>query len=441
MGPKQANKPARWSPDELDCPDVEATPLCWKFRPLVYEFTETQFDSIRRYVYKGCDNSLIYAHILSPLASWLVEFLPRWVAPNVITLVALFWPLSAALIFLHECPSLNCIDAPRWPFLYCSIAILLYQTLDNMDGKQARRTKTSSPLGLFFDHGCDAITSVLSGICAGCWLAGDSMDAFTMFGLLTMCFTCFYLGAWEHYLQGEFDLPIVNGPNEGLIGASMISLWTFVSGVTWWYGETLWGINPVMFLWMGNYTGQVYTLWTHVSRTMSWLRSKPRGKQLCKDAATSLFPLVFDLSLGLLWSCADPQFLRSYPHVVLLLCGCVHIESCTSLMYCHMTQTPYSVLHFSMLPLGLAVANGVLGLGFGASFVHALMALSVCYISGCFVISIVQMKGALGIRALHVPSGKENDINGTNAHCKVNDTNGHCKESVTDGINGHCKEN
>jgi ethanolaminephosphotransferase len=33
--------------------------------------------------------------------------------------------------------------------------------LDNLDGKQARRTGTSSPLGLMFDHGCDALTTFL----------------------------------------------------------------------------------------------------------------------------------------------------------------------------------------------------------------------------------------------------------------------------------------
>ena len=33
--------------------------------------------------------------------------------------------------------------------------------LDNMDGKQARRTGSSSPLGMLFDHGCDALTTFL----------------------------------------------------------------------------------------------------------------------------------------------------------------------------------------------------------------------------------------------------------------------------------------
>lgn len=34
------------------------------------------------------------------------------------------------------------------------------QTLDAIDGKQARRTNTSSPLGQLFDHGCDSFSTV-----------------------------------------------------------------------------------------------------------------------------------------------------------------------------------------------------------------------------------------------------------------------------------------
>jgi ethanolaminephosphotransferase len=37
------------------------------------------------------------------------------------------------------------------------VAILTYTNLDCIDGKQARRTGSSSPLGQLFDHGCDAI--------------------------------------------------------------------------------------------------------------------------------------------------------------------------------------------------------------------------------------------------------------------------------------------
>lgn len=38
------------------------------------------------------------------------------------------------------------------------------QTLDNLDGKQARRTGSSSPLGLLFDHGCDAFNTTVGAV-------------------------------------------------------------------------------------------------------------------------------------------------------------------------------------------------------------------------------------------------------------------------------------
>lgn len=37
--------------------------------------------------------------------------------------------------------------------------MFIYQSLDAIDGKQARRTGTSTPLGELFDHGCDSIST------------------------------------------------------------------------------------------------------------------------------------------------------------------------------------------------------------------------------------------------------------------------------------------
>lgn len=36
--------------------------------------------------------------------------------------------------------------------------MVFYTILDCLDGKHARRTNTSSPLGQLFDHGCDALS-------------------------------------------------------------------------------------------------------------------------------------------------------------------------------------------------------------------------------------------------------------------------------------------
>ena len=41
----------------------------------------------------------------------------------------------------------------------CAAGIFIYQTLDAIDGKQARRTNSASPLGELFDHGCDSLST------------------------------------------------------------------------------------------------------------------------------------------------------------------------------------------------------------------------------------------------------------------------------------------
>jgi len=43
--------------------------------------------------------------------------------------------------------------------------VFTYQNLDNVDGKQARRTGNSTPLGMLFDHGCDAFGLIF--LCLG----------------------------------------------------------------------------------------------------------------------------------------------------------------------------------------------------------------------------------------------------------------------------------
>jgi len=55
---------------------------------------------------------------------------------------------------------------PKWKLIMMAVTIICYQHLDNIDGKQARKTsicyfyiENSSPLGMLFDHGSDAITA------------------------------------------------------------------------------------------------------------------------------------------------------------------------------------------------------------------------------------------------------------------------------------------
>lgn len=60
-----------------------------------------------------------------------------------------------------------------------------------MDGKQARKTGNSSPLGLLFDHGCDSLVIMLQGISLSTVLQfGNSMKS--LFVYLIGCFPFFF---------------------------------------------------------------------------------------------------------------------------------------------------------------------------------------------------------------------------------------------------------
>lgn len=58
-------------------------------------------------------------------------------------------------LFEHVC----FFQAPLWAYLLCAVGLFVYQSLDAIDGKQARRTNSSSPLGELFDHGCDSLST------------------------------------------------------------------------------------------------------------------------------------------------------------------------------------------------------------------------------------------------------------------------------------------
>ena len=104
---------------------------------------------------------------LSVIIFRFVTFVPLWVAPNLITIVGLAINISTSLVLVWYCPTATEV-APWWTTFSCALGLFIYQTLDAIDGKQARRTKTSSPLGELFDHGCDSLSTVFVSLASCC---------------------------------------------------------------------------------------------------------------------------------------------------------------------------------------------------------------------------------------------------------------------------------
>ncbi|KAK2741886.1 hypothetical protein FQN57_005445 [Myotisia sp. PD_48] len=92
--------------------------------------------------------------------------------------------------------------------------------MDNVDGKQARRTGTSSPLGELFDHGIDSLNCTLASLLevAAMGQGATKIGAFTT---LIPCLPMFF-STWETYHTHTLYLGYFNGPTEGLIIATSI---------------------------------------------------------------------------------------------------------------------------------------------------------------------------------------------------------------------------
>jgi ethanolaminephosphotransferase len=109
--------------------------------------------ALRAFKYKGQDLSLLYRYVLSPWAQFLVDVAtPTWLAPNAITFLGLAPSVATLCIALSSQPDLG-PGMAGWVALLCAGSMFFYSTMDNMDGKQARKTGSSSALGLLFDHG------------------------------------------------------------------------------------------------------------------------------------------------------------------------------------------------------------------------------------------------------------------------------------------------
>ncbi|CAF9910364.1 hypothetical protein IMSHALPRED_009176 [Imshaugia aleurites] len=104
--------------------------------------------------------------------------------------------------------------------------------MDNVDGKQARRTGQSSGLGELFDHGIDSLNCTLASLCETAAMAlGPTPKG--VFTALIPCLPMFF-STWETYHTHTLYLGYFNGPTEGLILACTVMI---LSGC---YGPQIW---------------------------------------------------------------------------------------------------------------------------------------------------------------------------------------------------------
>jgi cytidyltransferase-like protein len=115
-------------------------------------FTQAEKNNISNWTYKVVDKS-ITTLLFTPFWNYIVKYVPPTVAPNIISLAGLLCVIYAynlSVLMLSQYYSFTCL---------CVFMLMFaYMTLDAIDGKHARRTGNSSPLGELVDHLVDVLS-------------------------------------------------------------------------------------------------------------------------------------------------------------------------------------------------------------------------------------------------------------------------------------------
>jgi len=290
---------------------------------------------------------------------WAVTLLPMWLAPNLITTFSFCHAVVAHLLIQYYSP--NLINAaPRWVYILIGYLMFMYQTFDAIDGKQARRTKTGSPLGQLFDHGCDAITSWIMGIFVCATL--QSGPTFLSYLLLCMALVPFFMANWEESCTSIFRFGII-GVTEGqlMIIAAMVATGVFGTEMWSWSVFPLIGVDQwksfTLFhlLFVCASIGGIYQTLSTIGIVMKYYAKNPAESR--EQAIAAFLQYAFTIVLGGLWASAPSGAMQLHPRIILCVIGALTSYQASRLIICHTTGEHYSRFFPIMWPLPLVVFN------------------------------------------------------------------------------------
>jgi ethanolaminephosphotransferase len=282
-----------------------------------------------------------------------------------------------------------------------------------MDGKQARRTNTSSPLGLAVDHGVDAFNINLSAINVMAMMqAGDSPTQCLIMWLISA--VPFFFATWEEYYTGVLHLGAFNGPTDGVL----IMCATFVlSGVledyaAFWNAEFAWGISRQVAV-TAFYTLSVFgTVVLNVASVISCFHKqhpKSLGTVVSKMLSAFLTAMPFCLigcAGAVLLATSKSDVFNRHPRLLMWSCGCIFQKLVKSLQLAHVCSQVYTPWKEPMLlVLVVWVANYIAGAPLDeAVMMWVSVAVTACSLAVMVWQAVNEMAAALGVRVFHIPA-------------------------------------
>ncbi len=167
------------------------------------------------YKYSSNDESFLTPFLYKFFVKPLVNILPMGLPANIITLIS-----NSCVLVAFFVAYFNYLNGTTNYYYLIPILFFCYIIGDCSDGMQARRTKTGSPLGEYFDHFLDSfVTGLITAVFILCFRVKSPVMIFLSFQLL-------YLGQigtfWERLHDGVMRF-FKFSTSESVIGISVLS--------------------------------------------------------------------------------------------------------------------------------------------------------------------------------------------------------------------------
>uniref|UniRef100_A0A452UZB7 Cholinephosphotransferase 1 n=1 Tax=Ursus maritimus TaxID=29073 RepID=A0A452UZB7_URSMA len=230
-------------------------------------------------------------------------------------------------------------QAPYWTYLLCALGLFIYQSLDAIDGKQARRTNSCSPLGELFDHGCDSLSTVFMAVGASVAVRLGTHPDWLFFCSFIGMFM-FYCAHWQTYVSGVLRFGKVDVTEIQLALVTVFVLSTFGGAAMWDSTIPILEIKLKIFPVLGVVGGAIFSC----SNYFHVILHGGVGKNGSTIAGTSVLSpglhigIIIILAIMIYKKSATNVF-EKHPCLYTLMFGCVFAKVSQKLVIAHMTKS------------------------------------------------------------------------------------------------------
>jgi len=239
----------------------------------------------------------------------------------------------------------------------CGFGLFVYQSLDAIDGKQARRTGSSSPLGELFDHGCDSISTVFITLSAcvsvklGEYPTWMFLQSFFAVGL-------FYFAHWQTYVSGtlhfgKFDV------TETQLSIIFLHLMSAIFGTGIWdYEIPPFNVKLKFFLLIMTLAISLLLAKSNISVILIGGVGKNGSSVAGTSVLSPAIPLLLVILPAFIISCKSTENIyETHPVLYIMAFGLVTAKITNKLVIAHMTKSPIEYVDSTLIGPAMLFLN------------------------------------------------------------------------------------